>query len=49
MLSNPKQMSTLNNLCHLDLLNNEEFLQPALSKSKQYDFLPLAYHSEIIQ
>lgn len=42
-------MQNLDNLARLDLLDDEQFLQPAISKSKQYDFLPLAYHSEMIQ
>ena len=42
-------MKNLDNLAQLDLLDDESFLQPAISKTKQYDFLPLTYHSEMIQ
>jgi len=43
-------MQNLSNLTQLDLLDEESYLQPhIIAKAKQYDFLPLAYHSEMIQ
>ena len=45
-----KQMQNLSNLTQLDLLDEESYLQPhIIAKAKQYDFLPIAYHSEMIQ